>query len=126
MKKYFSLFLPLFLAGCPVGDRINMRPAQSTVVNNQICIVVNQPDAGEKIIGIGIWDYSTVKYAYEKSYASAPILLESGECIPGIDHFAFKDGNAYNITVRTGLRSYEARFTVAMQGKNIALQDMNN
>lgn len=126
MKKYFSLFLPLFLAGCPMGDRINMRIAQSTVVNNQLCISVDKPDAKEKILAVSVWDYSTTQYVYEKSYATAPQLLEPGKCISGLEGFAFKEGNKYNVSVGTGLRSYEARFSVSKQGKTLVVNELQN
>ena len=126
MKKYFSLLLPLFLAGCPMGDRINMRIAQSTVVNNQLCVSVDKPDAKEKILAVSVWDYSTTQYVYEKSYATAPQLLEPGKCISGLEAFAFKEGNKYNVSVGTGLRSYEARFSVSKQGKTLVVNELKN
>lgn len=123
VKKYLSLLLPLFLAGCPMGDRINMRIAQSTVVNNQLCVSVDKPDAKEKILAVSVWDYSTTQYVYEKSYATAPQLLEPGKCISGLEGFAFKEGNKYNVSVGTGLRSYEARFSVSKQGKKLVVNE---
>lgn len=126
MKKYPALFLPLFLAGCPMGDRINMRIAQSTAANNQLCVSVDKPDANEKILMISVWDYSTTQYVYEKSYATAPQLLEPGKCISGLDAFAFKEGNKYNVSVSTGLRSYEARFSLSKQGQALVVNELQN
>lgn len=126
MKKYLALFLPLFLAGCPMGDRINMRFAQSTAVNNQLCVSVEEPDAGEKVLEIWVWDNTNARQVYEKSYAIAPQLLEPGKCISGLEAFAFKEGNKYNVSVGTGLRSYEARFSVSKQGKTLVVNELQN
>lgn len=124
MKKYLPLFLPLFLAGCPMGDGINMRIAQSTTVNNHVCVSVDQPDAEEMILKVSVWDYSTGQYVYEKAYATAPQPLEPGKCVPGLEPFTFKEGNKYNVSVQTGLRSWEARFTVSMQGKSLRVENL--
>ena len=126
MKNAFALLLPLLLVGCPMGDRINMRIAQSTVVNNQLCVSVDKPDAREKVLAVSVWDYSTTHYVYEKSYATAPQLLEPGKCISGLEAFAFKEGNKYNVSVRTGLRSYEARFAVSKQGNRLVVSALQN
>jgi len=35
MKKILLLFIPLFISGCPMGDKVNLRPAKATTVGSR-------------------------------------------------------------------------------------------
>ncbi|WP_411752672.1 putative T6SS immunity periplasmic lipoprotein [Serratia sp. (in: enterobacteria)] len=123
MRKYLCFILPLFLSGCPMGDKINLYPARSMVVNGKICVFFDKTDIvkDENILKVAIWKYGNETYAYETSYATAPLTLEAGKCIPGIGEFDFIPGEAYSVLVDTPLHSYETRFSVSQQGENITL-----
>lgn len=91
MKKFLLLFIPLFISGCPMGDKVNLRPAKATTVSSKICVFVDKNDMEkeESILTVAIWKYDNDNYVYEKSYANTPVALEPGKCVPGIGEYDF-------------------------------------
>ncbi|KLE39935.1 hypothetical protein ABA78_03015 [Serratia sp. TEL] len=124
MKKLLLLFIPLFISGCPMGDKVNLRPAKATAVGSKICVFVDKNDMEreESILKVAIWKYGNDNYAYEKSYANTPIALEPGKCVPGIDEYDFIPGEGYSVIVSTPLHPYEARFIVWKRGEEVMLK----
>ncbi len=124
MKKHLLLFVPLFLSGCPMGDRINQHPAQAEVINGKLCVFVNQKDVvkNENILNVRIWKGGDNKYVYDKSYAMNPIPLEAGKCIPEISDFNFVSGAIYSITVQTPLNPYKTKFIFNKDGDEVRLE----
>jgi hypothetical protein len=124
MSKYLSLLLPVFLSGCPMGDRFNLYPAQSKVVDGKVCVFFDERDIvkNESILNIAIWEQGGNDYVYEKSYAYSPIALEANKCIPGIGKFNFIAGEGYTVLVRTPLNSYRTSFVVRKKGEGIMLR----
>ncbi len=107
-----------------MGDRVNLYPAQSGIVNGRICVFIKAADIvkDENILRVAIWSYSESRYVYEKSYAIAPQPLEAGKCIPGVGEFKFIPAEDYGVVVETPLHAYEARFSVLQQGERIVLK----
>ncbi|MGQ8774884.1 putative T6SS immunity periplasmic lipoprotein [Serratia sp. NA_112.1] len=124
MSKYLLLLLPLFLSGCPMGDRFNLYPAQSKVVAGKVCVFFDEKEIvrKESILKIAIWKHGSDDYVYEKSYAYSPVALEAGKCVPGIGEFNFIAGEGYTVLVRTPLNSYRSSFIVWAKGENIFLK----
>jgi len=124
MKKFLLLFIPLFISGCPMGDKVNLRPAKATTVGSKICVFVDKNDMEreESILKVAIWKYGNDNYVYEKSHANTPIALEPGKCVPGIDEYDFIPGEGYSIIVSTPLHPYEAGFIVWKQGEEVMLE----
>ncbi|MDQ7099116.1 MULTISPECIES: putative T6SS immunity periplasmic lipoprotein [unclassified Serratia (in: enterobacteria)] len=114
MRKYLFLLLPLFISGCPTGDRFNLYQAQSKIVDGKVCVFFNESDIVKKesILNIAIWKQGGDTYVYEKSYAYSPITLEGNKCVPGIREFSFIAGEGYTVLVRTPLNSYRTSFIV--------------
>lgn len=110
MKKFLLLFIPLFISGCPMGDKVNLRPAKATTVSSKICVFVDKNDMEkeESILTVAIWKYDNDNYVYEKSYANTPVALEPGKCVPGIGEYDFIPGEGYSVIVSTPLHPYEA------------------
>lgn len=79
MRKYLFLLLPLFISGCPTGDRFNLYQVQSKIVDGKVCVFFNENDIvkNESILNIAIWKQGGDDYVYEKSYAYSPITLEA-------------------------------------------------
>ncbi|HIF6761292.1 TPA: putative T6SS immunity periplasmic lipoprotein [Serratia marcescens] len=119
MKKSLLLFIPLFISGCPMGDKVNLRPAKATVVGSKLCIFVDKNDMEreESILKVAIWKYGNDNYVYEKSYANTPVALEPGKCVPGIGEYDFIPGEGYSVIVSTPLHPYEAGFIVWKRGE---------
>ncbi|MET6569257.1 putative T6SS immunity periplasmic lipoprotein [Serratia marcescens] len=124
MRKMFLLLLPLFISGCPMGDKVNLHPAQATIVGKKVCVFVdkNEMVREEFILKVGIWMYGNDHYVYEKSYANTPVELEPGECVPGVDEYDFLPGEGYSVIVNTPLHPYEARFIVWERGEEVVLK----
>ncbi|WP_073999770.1 putative T6SS immunity periplasmic lipoprotein [Serratia plymuthica] len=124
MSKYLLLLLPLFISGCPMGDRFNLYPAQSKVVDGKVCVFFDEKEIvrKESILKIAIWKHGGDDYVYEKSYAYSPVALEAGKCVPGIGEFNFIAGEGYTVLVRTPLNSYRSSFIVWAKGENIFLK----
>lgn len=94
MRKIFLLLLPLLISGCPMGDKVNLHPAQATIVGKKVCVFVDTNDMvrEESILKVGIWRYGNDHYVYEKSYANTPVALKPGKCVPGVDEYDFIPG----------------------------------
>lgn len=95
MSKYLLLLFPLFLSGCPMGDRFNFYPAQSKIVDGKVCIFFddNEIVRSESILKIAIWKQGGDDYVYEKkSHAYNALTLETGKCVPGISELNFIPG----------------------------------
>lgn len=124
MKKLLLLFIPLFISGCPMGDKVNLRPAKATTVGSKICVFVDKNDMEkeESILTVAIWKYGNDNYVYEQSYANTPIALEPGKCVPGIDEYDFIPGEGYSVIVSTPLHPYEAGFIVWKRGEEVMLE----
>ncbi|MCP1105385.1 hypothetical protein M6G53_08205 [Serratia nevei] len=124
MKKFLLLFIPLFISGCPMGDKVNLRPAKATTVGSKICVFVDKNDMEreESILKVAIWKYGNDNYVYERSYANTPIGLEPGKCVPGIDEYDFILGEGYSVIVSTPLHPYEAGFIVWKRGEEVMLE----
>ncbi|CAI2407334.1 putative T6SS immunity periplasmic lipoprotein [Serratia plymuthica] len=124
MKKFFLFLLPLFISGCPMGDKVNLHPAKAKAIGNKICVFVDKNDMvrEESILKVGIWRYGNDNYVYEKSYANTPVALEPEMCVPGIDEYNFIPGEGYSVIVSTPLHPYEARFIVWKKGQEIMLK----
>ncbi|HEJ7834764.1 hypothetical protein QZP90_03015 [Serratia marcescens] len=124
MKKLLLLFIPLFISGCPMGDKVNLHPAKATAVGSKICIFVDKNDMEreESILKVAIWKYGNDNYVYEKSYANTPVELEPGKCVPGVDEYDFLPGEGYSVIVNTPLHPYEARFIVWKRGGEVMLE----
>lgn len=124
MKKLLLLFIPLFISGCPMGDKVNLRPAKATAVGSKICVFVDRNDMEreETILKVAIWQYGNDNYVYEKSYANTPVALEPGKCVPGIGEYDFIPGEGYSVIVSTPLHPYEARFVVWKRGEEVMLE----
>jgi len=124
MSKYLLLLLPVFLSGCPMGDRFNLYPAQSKVVNGKVCVFFddNEIVRNESILKVAIWKQGGDDYVYEKSYAYSPLALEAGKCVLGIGEFNFITGEGYTVLVKTPLNSYRAGFSVWKKGEGIMLK----
>ncbi|TXE59625.1 hypothetical protein FOT57_04715 [Serratia ureilytica] len=124
MKKLLLLFIPLFISGCPMGDKVNLRPAKATAVGSKICVFVDKNDMEreESILKVVIWKYGNDNYVYEKSYANTPVALEPGKCVPGIDEYDFIPGEGYSVIVSTPLHPYEAGFIVWKRGEEVMLE----
>nr|WP_060442241.1 putative T6SS immunity periplasmic lipoprotein [Serratia marcescens] len=120
MSKYLLLLLPVFLSGCPMGDRFNLYPAQSKVVNGKVCVFLddNEIVRNESILKIAIWKQGGDDYVYEKSYAYSPLALEANKCVPGIGEFSFISGEGYTVLVRTPLNSYRTSFVMWKKGES--------
>ncbi|MFA1589957.1 putative T6SS immunity periplasmic lipoprotein [Serratia nevei] len=114
MRKYLFLLFPLFISGCPTGDRFNLYQAQSKIVDGNVCVFFNESDIvkNESILNIAIWKQGSDDYVYEKSYAYNPVTLEANKCVPGIGEFNFIAGEGYTVLVRTPLNSYRSSFGV--------------
>ena len=124
MKKFLLLFIPFFISGCPMGDKVNLRPAKATTVGSKICVFVDKNDMEreESILRVAIWKYGNDNYVYEKLYANTPIALEPGKCAPGIDEYDFIPGEGYSVIVSTPLHPYEASFIVWKRGEEVMLE----
>lgn len=124
MKKFLLLFIPLFISGCPMGDKVNLRPAKATTVGSKICVFVDKNDMEreESILRVVIWKYGNDNYVYEKSYANTPVALEPGKCVPGIGEYDFIPGEGYSVIVSTPLHPYEAGFIVWKRGEEVMLE----
>ncbi|BEL92617.1 TPA: putative T6SS immunity periplasmic lipoprotein [Serratia marcescens] len=124
MKKILLLFISLFISGCPMGDKVNLRPAKATAVGSKICVFVdkNEMVREEFILKVGIWRYGNDHYVYEKSYANTPVELEPGKCVPGVDEYDFLPGEGYSVIVSTPLHPYEAGFIVWKRGEEVMLE----
>lgn len=124
MRKYLFLLLPLFISGCPTGDRFNLYQVQSKIVDGKVCVFFNENDIvkNESILNIAIWRQGGDDYVYEKSYAYNPVTLEANKCVPGIGEFNFIAGEGYSVLVRTPLNSYRAGFSVWKKGEGIVLK----
>lgn len=124
MKKFLLLFIPLFISGCPMGDKVNLRPAKVTAVGSKICVFVDKNDMEkeESILKVAIWKYGNDDYVYEKLYANTPVALEPGKCVPGIDEYDFIPGEGYSVIISTPLHPYEARFIVWKRGEEVMLK----
>lgn len=124
MRKYLFLLLPLFISGCPTGDRFNLYQVQSNIVDGQVCVFFNESDIvkNESILNISIWKQGGDDYVYEKSYAYRPITLEANKCVPGIGEFSFIAGEGYTVLVRTPLNSYRTSFVVRKKGESMMLK----
>lgn len=124
MRKYLFLLLPLFISGCPTGDRFNLYQVQSKIVDGKVCVFFNENDIvkNESILNIAIWRQGGDDYVYEKSYAYNPVTLEANKCVPGIGEFNFIAGEGYTVLVRTPLNSYRAGFSVWKKGDGIVLK----
>ncbi|UMK53212.1 putative T6SS immunity periplasmic lipoprotein [Serratia ureilytica] len=124
MRKYLFLLLPLFISGCPTGDRFNLYQVQSKIVDGKVCVFFNENDIvkNESILDIAIWRQGGDDYVYEKSYAYNPVTLEANKCVPGIGEFSFIAGEGYTVLVRTPLNSYRTSFVVLNKGKNMMLK----
>ncbi|HFF9781570.1 putative T6SS immunity periplasmic lipoprotein [Serratia marcescens] len=123
MKKFLLLFIPIFISGCPMGDKVNLRPAKATTVGSKICVFVDKNDMEkeESILTVAIWKYGNDNYVYEKSYANTPVVLEPGKCVPGIGEYDFIPGEGYSVIVSTSLHPYEAGFIVWKRGEEVML-----
>ncbi|MBX9331206.1 putative T6SS immunity periplasmic lipoprotein [Serratia sp. IR-2025] len=124
MRKYLFLLFPLFISGCPTGDRFNLYQAQSKIVDGKVCVFFNESDIvkNESILNIAIWKQGSDDYVYEKSYAYNPVTLEANKCVPGIGEFNFIAGEGYTVLVRTPLNSYRSSFVVMKKGENMMLR----
>ncbi|WP_424149347.1 putative T6SS immunity periplasmic lipoprotein [Serratia marcescens] len=113
-----------FLSGCPMGDRFNLYPAQSKIVDGKICIFFddNEIVRSESILKIAIWKLGYDDYVHEKSYANSSLTLEARKCVPGIGEFNFIPGEGYTIVVKMPLNSYRAGFSVWKKGEGIVLK----
>lgn len=123
MRKYLLLLLPLFISGCPTGDRFSLYQVQSKIVDGKVCVFFNESDIvkNESILNITIWKQGGDTYVYEKSYAYSPITLEANKCVPGIGEFSFIVGEGYTVLVRTPLNSYRTSFVVWRKGESMML-----
>ncbi|MBL0872518.1 hypothetical protein HLB02_03860 [Serratia nevei] len=124
MRKYLFLLLPLFISGCPTGDRFNLYQVQSKIVDGKVCVFFNENDIvkNESILNIAIWKQGGDTYVYEKSYAYSPITLEANKCVPGVGEVSFIAGEGYTVLVRTPLNSYRTSFVVWKKGGSIMLR----
>ncbi|MEN4196827.1 putative T6SS immunity periplasmic lipoprotein [Serratia marcescens] len=124
MIKYSFLLLPIFISGCPTGDRFNLYQVQSKIVGGKVCVFFNERDIvkNESILSIAIWKQGGDTYVYEKSYAYSPITLEANKCVAGIGEFNFIAGEGYSVLVRTPLNSYRTSFVVMKKGGSIMLR----
>ncbi|MBH2564779.1 hypothetical protein I5K95_12575 [Serratia marcescens] len=124
MSKYLFLLLPLFISGCPAGDRFNLYQVQSKIVDGKVCVFFNESDIvkNESILNIAIWKQGGDDYVYEESYAYSAIVLEANKCVPGIGEFGFIAGEGYTVLVRTPLNSYRTSFVVMKKGESIMLK----
>ncbi|MGQ5845959.1 putative T6SS immunity periplasmic lipoprotein [Serratia sp. IR-2025] len=124
MRKYLFLLFPLFISGCPTGDRFNLYQAQSKIVDGKVCVFFNESDIvkNESILNIAIWKQGSDDYVYEKSYAYNPVTLEANKCVPGIGEFNFIAGEGYTVLVRTPLKSYRTSFVLMEKGENMMLR----
>ncbi|HGM7042161.1 TPA: putative T6SS immunity periplasmic lipoprotein [Serratia marcescens] len=124
MRKYLFLLLPLFISGCPTGDRFNLYQVQSKIVDGKVCVFFNENDIvkNESILNIAIWRQGGNDYVYEKSYAYNPVTLEANKCVPGIGEFSFIAGEGYTVLVRTPLNSYRTSFIVQKIGGVVMLK----
>ncbi|EPH2537253.1 TPA: hypothetical protein R4193_000656 [Serratia marcescens] len=124
MRKYLFLLFPLFISGCPTGDRFNLYQAQSKIVDGKVCVFFNESDIvkNESILNIAIWKQGSDDYVYEKSYAYNPVTLEANKCVPGIGEFNFIAGEGYTVLVRTPLNSYRTSFVLMEKGENMMLR----
>lgn len=124
MVRCFLLLIPLFIAGCPMGDKVNLHPAKAKAIGNKICVFVDKNDMvrEESILKVGIWRYGTDNHVYEKSYANTPVALEPEKCVPGISEYDFIPGEGYSVIVSTPLHPYEASFIVWKKGQQIMLK----
>ena|GEM_PF-648181 len=125
MSKYLFLLLPLFISGCPAGDRFNLYQVQSKIVDGKVCVFFNESDIvkNESILNIAIWKQGGDDYVYEKSYAYSPVTLEANKCVPGIGEFSFITGERYTVLVRTPLNSYQTSFVVWKKGGSILVEE---
>ena len=107
-----------------MGDRFNLYPAQSKVVDGKVCVFFNESDIvkNESILNIAIWKQGGDDYVYEKSYAYNPVVLEAGKCVPDIGDFNFIPDEGYTVLVRTPLNSYRTSFVVWKKGESIMLK----
>ncbi|ENL8546264.1 hypothetical protein AB9K78_002534 [Serratia marcescens] len=123
MRKYLFLLLPLFISGCPTGDKFNLYQVQSKIVDGKVCVFFNENDIvkNESILNIAIWKQGGDTYVYEKSYAYSQITLEANKCVPGIGEFSFIAGEVYTVLVRTPLNSYRTSFIVQKIGGEVML-----
>lgn len=124
MRKYLFLLLPLFISGCPTGDRFNLYQVQSKIVDGKACVFFNERDIvkNESILNIAIWRQGGDDYVYEKSYAYNPVTLEANKCVPGIGEFNFIAGEGYTVLVRTPLNSYRTEFSLWKKGEGVVLK----
>nr|SAY46252.1 Uncharacterised protein [Serratia marcescens] len=124
MRKYLFLLLPLFISGCPTGDRFNLYQVQSKIVDGKVCVFFNENDIvkNEYILNIAIWKQGGDDYVYEKSYAYNPVALEANKCVPGIGEFSFIAGEGYTVLVRTPLNSYRTEFSLWKKGEGGVLK----
>ncbi|MFW7200459.1 lipoprotein [Serratia sp. BNK-17] len=62
MKKSLLLFIPLFVSGCPMGNKVNLRPAKATAVGSKICVFFDKNDMEreESILKVAIWKYGNM------------------------------------------------------------------
>lgn len=124
MRKYLFLLLPLFISGCPTGDRFNLYQVQSKIVDGKVCVFFNESDIvkNESILNIAIWRQGGDDYVYEKSYAYNPVTLEANKCVPDIGEFSFIADEGYTVLVRTPLNSYRTSFVVWKKGESMMLK----
>ncbi len=124
MRKYLFLLLPLFISGCPTGDRFNLYQIQSKIVDGKVCVFFNKSDIvkNESILNIAIWKQGGDDYVYEKSYAYSPITLDANKCVPGIGEFSFIAGEGYTVLVRTPLNSYRTEFSLWKKWEGFVLK----
>ncbi|BEM95034.1 hypothetical protein SME53J_44730 [Serratia marcescens] len=124
MCKYLLLLFPFILSGCPMGDRFNLSPAQSKIVDGKVCVFFddNEIVRNESILKIAIWKLGDDDYVYEKSYDYGALMLETGKCVPCISEFNFILGEGYIVVVKTPLNSYRAEFSIQNKGEDVILK----
>lgn len=97
MKRIFPvIFLPLFLTGCPMGDRVPMvYSAKLLMVANSLCIQV-QPDGNERMSSLWIEEMGNPEHQLQK-YDIVDVAVSAQKCLPTYG-YTFQPGRGYRVS----------------------------
>ncbi|AMO47205.1 Hypothetical protein AKI40_0782 [Enterobacter sp. FY-07] len=97
MKRNFPvIFFPLFLTGCPMGDRVPMvYSAKLLMVANSLCIQV-QPEGRERMSSLWIEEIGNPEHQLQK-YNIVDVPVSVQKCLPTYG-YTFQPGRAYHVS----------------------------
>ncbi|ELQ6150914.1 putative T6SS immunity periplasmic lipoprotein [Cronobacter turicensis] len=125
MKKTVIPLFVFLLTGCPLGDRVPFLPAEVNLVDEQLCVAVDEEivPAPEKILRVRIWSYEAQKEVYTKNLAYSTLMLDAHRCAQALEGFHFVEGKTYSVSVDTSSHHYVTHgFTVLTSGDEIAIE----